>query len=73
MTGYFFCHNKFAFGEYVHEHSVVFKVGSVKYLQIKKFMLRGVRQKLTMADGGGRGGLDIPDITDKNAKNWQNI
>ena len=35
----FFFHNKFAFGEYIHEHSVVFKVWFVCSRAINKFML----------------------------------
>ena len=35
-----FFHNKFAFGEYVHVHSVVLKVWFVKYSQITKFKLK---------------------------------
>ena len=36
---FFFFHNKFAFGEYVHIHSKVLKVWSVKCSQITKFAL----------------------------------
>ena len=34
---FFLLHNKFAFGEYIHVHSVVLKVWFVKCSQITKF------------------------------------
>ena len=37
---FFFFHNKFAFGEYIHVHSVVFKVWFVKCSQIMMFTLK---------------------------------
>ena len=37
---YFFFHNKLAFGEYVHVHSVVLKVWSVKCSQNTKLTLK---------------------------------
>ena len=37
---FLFFHDKFSFGEYVHEHSVVLKVWSVKCSQITKFTLK---------------------------------
>ena len=35
-----FFHNKFAFGEYIHVHSVVLKIWFVKCSQITKFTLK---------------------------------
>ena len=37
---FFFFHNKFAFGEYIHVHSLVLKVWSVKCSQITMFTLK---------------------------------
>ena len=37
---FFFFHNKFALGEYVHVHTVVLKVWFVKCSQSTKFMLK---------------------------------
>ena len=40
IVPWFFFYNKFAFGEYIHVHSVALKVWFVKCSQIMKFMLK---------------------------------